>query len=151
MNESTTEQVQVTTKDEIKENQSTKENNHSDVTTTANSKNLNKEGLSTGGLGNGEKYQAPGKVKKLKVKKKSLKKIRLSWKKVSGANGYQVSVKVRKKGKFKVVKTIRKNKNKYIRRKYRNKIIYVKVRAYKIVAGNKIYGKYSAVKKYKNK
>ena len=52
---------------------------------------------------------------------------------------------------MKVVKTIRKNKNKYIRRKYRNKIIYVKVRAYKIVAGNKIYGKYSAVKKYKNK
>ena len=151
LNESTTEQVQVTTKDEIKENQSTKENNHSDVTTTANSKNLNKEGLSTGGLGNGEKYQAPGKVKKLKVKKKSLKKIRLSWKKVSGANGYQVSVKVRKKGKFKVVKTIRKNKNKYIRRKYRNKIIYVKVRAYKTVAGNKMYGKYSAVKKYKNK
>ena len=114
------------------------------MTTTAN-----KEGFSTGGVGNGEKYQAPGKVKKLKVKKKSLKKIRLSWKKVSGANGYQVSVKVRKKGKFKVVKTIRKNK--YIRRKYRNKIIYVKVRAYKIVAGNKIYGKYSAVKKYKNK
>ena len=146
LNESTTEQVQVTTKDEIKENQSTKENKHSDVTTTAN-----KEGFSTGGLGNDEKYQAPGKVKKLKVKKKSLKKIRLSWKKVSGANGYQVSVKVRKKGKFKVVKTIRKNKNKYIRRKYRNKIIYVKVRAYKIVAGNKIYGKYSAVKKYKNK
>ena len=146
MNESTTEQVQVTTKDEIKENQSTKENKHSDVTKTAN-----KEGFSTGGLGNDEKYQAPGKAKKLKVKKKSLKKIRLSWKKVSGANGYQVSVKVRKKGKFKVVKTIRKNKNKYIRRKYRNKIIYVKVRAYKIVAGNKIYGKYSAVKKYKNK
>ena len=146
LNESTTEQVQVTTKDEIKENQSTKENKHSDVTTTAN-----KEGFSIGGLGNDEKYQAPGKVKKLKVKKKSLKKIRLSWKKVSGANGYQVSVKVRKKGKFKVVKTIRKNKNKYIRRKYRNKIIYVKVRAYKIVAGNKIYGKYSAVKKYKNK
>ena len=151
LHESTTEQIQVTTKDEIKENQSTKDNNHSDVTTTANSENLNKEGLSTGGVGNGEKYQAPGKVKKLKVKKKSLKKIRLSWKKVSGANGYQVSVKVRKKGKFKVVKTIRKNKNKYIRRKYRNKIIYVKVRAYKIVAGNKIYGKYSAVKKYKNK
>ena len=146
LNESTTEQVQVTTKDEIKENQSTKENKHSDVTTTAN-----KEGFSIGGLGNDEKYQAPGKVKKLKVKKKSLKKIRLSWKKVSRANGYQVSVKVRKKGKFKVVKTIRKNKNKYIRRKYRNKIIYVKVRAYKIVAGNKIYGKYSAVKKYKNK
>ena len=146
LNESTTEQVQVTTKNEIKENQSTKENKHSDVTTTAN-----KEGFSIGGLGNDEKYQAPGKVKKLKVKKKSLKKIRLSWKKVSGANGYQVSVKVRKKGKFKVVKTIRKNKNKYIRRKYRNKIIYVKVRAYKIVAGNKIYGKYSAVKKYKNK
>lgn len=146
LNESTTEQVQVTTKDEIKENQSTKENKHSDVTTTAN-----KEGFSIGGLSNDEKYQAPGKVKKLKVKKKSLKKIRLSWKKVSGANGYQVSVKVRKKGKFKVVKTIRKNKNKYIRRKYRNKIIYVKVRAYKIVAGNKIYGKYSAVKKYKNK
>ncbi|WP_347994497.1 glycosyl hydrolase [uncultured Eubacterium sp.] len=146
LNESTTEQIQVTTKDEIKENQSTKDNKHSDVTTTAN-----KEGFSTGGVGNGEKYQAPGKVKKLKVKKKSLKKIRLSWKKVSGANGYQVSVKVRKKGKFKVVKTIRKNKNKYIRRKYRNKIIYVKVRAYKIVAGNKIYGKYSAVKKYKNK
>ena len=144
LNESTTEQIQVTTKDEIKENQSTKDNKHSDVTTTAN-----KEGFSTGGVGNGEKYQAPGKVKKLKVKKKSLKKIRLSWKKVSGANGYQVSVKVRKKGKFKVVKTIRKNK--YIRRKYRNKIIYVKVRAYKIVAGNKIYGKYSAVKKYKNK
>lgn len=45
LNESTTEQVQVTTKDEIKENQSTKENKHSDVTTTAN-----KEGFSTGGL-----------------------------------------------------------------------------------------------------
>ncbi|WP_448902978.1 glycosyl hydrolase, partial [Eubacterium sp.] len=146
LNESTTEQIQVTTKDEIKENQSTKENNHSDVTTTAN-----KEGLSTGGVGNGENYQAPGKVKKLKVKKKSLKKIRLSWKKVSGANGYQVSVKVRKKGKFKVVKTIRKNKNKYIRRKYRKKIIYVKVRAFKVIDGKKIYGRYSAVKKYKNK
>lgn len=93
-----------------------------------------------------------------KVTIKSLKpagngKITVKWKKVSGAEGYQVtygigskftqkrSVQVSKSSLSRTVKSLKKGKT-----------YYVKVRAYKKdVKGNKVYGNYSAVKKVKVK
>lgn len=81
------------------------------------------------------------KVSGLKVKKNVL-----SWKKVSGAEGYQVYRANGKKGAFKLLKSLKKNK--YTDKKAKaGKTYRYKVRAYKTANGKKVYGKYSAVKK----
>lgn len=99
-----------------------------------------------------KKVKPPKKVKKLKIKKKARRKINIKWKKIKGVRGYQVAIRIGKKGKFKVRKTIRRNKNRYIKaRLKKKKVYYIKVRAYKVVGKKKIYGKYSAVKKYRVK
>ena len=87
----------------------------------------------------------PTKVQGVYLKKGSKKKVKISWTKVSDAKGYQVKwatnksfKKAKKKFTSKSTITIKKlNKNKY----------FVKVRAYKIVNGNKVYGKWSKVLK----
>ena len=74
-------------------------------------------------------------------------KVKLKWKKVSGAKGYQVVYatnskfkKATKKTTAKITLTMKKLK--------KGKTYYVKVRAYKLDStGNKVYGKYSKVKK----
>lgn len=94
------------------------------------------------------KVKPPKKVKKLKIKKKTRRKINIKWKKIKGVRGYQVAIRIGKKGKFKVRKTIKRNKNRYIISKLKKgKVYYIKVRAYKEVDKKRIYGKYSAVKK----
>ena len=93
----------------------------------------------------------PAKVKSLKVKNKKKKKAVLTFKKVSGAKGYQIQYALnkkftkRKKSKFtkKAKYTVKKLKKK--------KTYYFRVRAYKVVNGTKKYGKWSAVKKLKIK
>lgn len=96
------------------------------------------------------KVATPKKVRKLEIKKKTRRKISIKWKKIKGVRGYQVAIRVGKKGKFKIRKIIRRNKNRYIRSKLkRRKVYYIKVRAYKMVGKKKVYGKYSAVKKYR--
>lgn len=106
------------------------------------------------------KVTAPAKasVKKITTKKKSAKKIKLSLKKISGANGYQVAVyKTKKdanKNKKSIVKKIVKKLNPTIKsNKLKDKSkLYVRVRAYVLdTTNNKVYGKWSKIKKVKIK
>ncbi len=74
----------------------------------------------------------------------------LTWKKVSGASGYEIYRAATKNGTYKKIATIKKNKavTTYKDKKStRNTKYYYKVRAYKTINKNKVYGKYSAVKR----
>lgn len=109
----------------------------------------------------------PAKVKNLKLKKKNAGKVSkktqysLSWKKVKGATGYEVQQYINslyrgKSSTKKVTKNIKKgsslkNKKVFSVKKRSGKSEYkwiskVRVRAYKIVNGKKIYGSYSSWK-----
>ena len=91
-----------------------------------------------------------GKVKALKSTK--AKQVLVKWKKVSGANGYQVTYSL-KKG-FKKAKTVNVSASKAkvtLKKLKSGKVYYVKVRAYKVYRGQTYYGAYSKVKKIKVK
>lgn len=91
-----------------------------------------------------------GKVKALKSTK--AKQVLVKWKKVSGANGYQVTYSL-KKG-FKKAKTVKVSASKAkvtLKKLKSKKVYYVKVRAYKVYRGQTYYGAYSKVKKIKVK
>ena len=85
------------------------------------------------------------------VKNKRKTKANLTWKKVTGAKGYQVQYSMKKK--FPARKTKKKNAAKRtvtISRLKKKKTYYFRVRAYKKKAnGSKVYGKWSKVKKVK--
>ncbi|MBR4759222.1 MAG: fibronectin type III domain-containing protein, partial [Lachnospiraceae bacterium] len=78
--------------------------------------------------------------------------IALKWKKISGAKGYEIQYSTKKNFK-KNSKTKTTKKVKYtIKSLKKKKTYYVRVRAYKTdVAGKKVYGKWSKVKKVKVK
>ena len=85
-----------------------------------------------------------------KVKKSKTCKVTLSWKKVTGAKGYQLQYALNKK--FKKKKSIQTKKTKYtIKKLKKNKTYYIRVRAYKMNGRKKVYGKWSKVKKVKIK
>ena len=91
-----------------------------------------------------------GKVKALKSTK--AKQVLVKWKKVSGANGYQVTYSL-KKG-FKKAKTVKVSASKAkvtLKKLKSGKVYYVKVRAFKVYRGQTYYGAYSKVKKIKVK
>ena len=87
-----------------------------------------------------------------KITSKS-KKATISWKKVSGASGYQIYMATSKKGKYSKVKTITSGKTvKYTKGSLKKKkTYYFKIRTYKTVSGKKIYSSYSSVKSIKVK
>lgn len=93
---------------------------------------------------------APQKVKGVKVSNKAGKKVKVKWNKVNGANGYQIQY-TYKKGFEKKVKTVNVNKankaSKVIKKMKVGKKVYVKVRAYQNVNGQKVFGNFSKVKK----
>ena len=64
-------------------------------------------------------------------------KIKITWKKITGASGYKIYQATKKKGKYKLVKTIKSQKTvKYIKTKLKkNKKYYYKVKAYRKVGG----------------
>jgi len=88
------------------------------------------------------------KISGLKVNKLSTVKSKLSWKKVKGATGYEVYRKSAKKGKFIKVTTV-KRKNYTDGGLLTGKTYYYKVRAYRLVNGKKVRGKFSVVRKVK--
>lgn len=92
----------------------------------------------------------PGKVKGLKAKK-SRGKFTVTWKKTSGATGYQVYTKVFVKGiktKYSKAKTLRSRTRKYKRGMLVRGMKYgFKVRAYQKVNGKKVYGPFATVTK----
>lgn len=95
---------------------------------------------------------AVGKVSKLTLKRQSGKKLKVSYKTVKKANGYQIAYSTNKKFKGKTTKTIDlKGKSKVIK-KLSKKIYYVRVRAFRYDSMNKkVYGKWSSVKQVKIK
>ena len=96
--------------------------------------------------------KAPGKpsIKSIKNTDKGKMVIKLK-KKVTGANGYQLVYATNKKfTKNKKTLTL-KSTTKTISKLKKGTTYYVKVRAYKVSNGKKVYGKYSSVKKVKIK
>ena len=90
---------------------------------------------------------APQRVKAKAGKKRAA----IRWKKVSGASGYKVYRSAKKNGKYKAVKTIKKQRtvaftNKKLKK---GKTYYYKVRAYRTVKGKKVYSPYSKAVKAK--
>lgn len=85
--------------------------------------------------------------------KAAKKKIRVSWKRIGGVDGYEIYRSTKKSKGYKKIRTAAKgvitsytNKKLASRKKY-----YYKVRAYKKVNGKKVYGKYSSPKSVKAK
>ena len=87
------------------------------------------------------------------VKNAGSKTVKVSWKKVSGANGYEVYRKSGSSAKYSIVQTVTSgNTLSYTNKKLiKNSKYYYKVRAYRIVNGEKIYSSFSTVKQIKCK
>ncbi len=86
----------------------------------------------------------------LKAASYNYNKIKLSWEKVEGADGYQLYRATKKSGKFVKVATVGAEKSEYINTKLScGKTYYYKIRAYQVKSGKKIYSKYSAVNSVK--
>ena len=91
------------------------------------------------------------KVKKLIAKKKALV---VYWNKVSGVDGYHIQLatdKKFKKNRKSVIVAKRNASKKTVKNLKKNKKYYVRVRAYKVVDGKKVYGKWSKIKSVKTK
>lgn len=99
------------------------------------------------------KITKPFRVTKLKLKKKSKRVVKVSWKKQKNVSGYEIYRSTKKNKSFKKIKTLKKaGKVTYTNKKLKKgKTYYYKVRAYKVVSGKKVYGKFSTVKKIKIK
>lgn len=82
---------------------------------------------------------------KIKCDKTKTNGIGLKWKAIPGATGYKIYRSTSYNGKYTSIKKIKKNVTvKYTDKKaLRGKKYYYKMRAYRIVAGKKVYGKYS--------
>lgn len=89
----------------------------------------------------------------IKAARGGSKKIKVTWKRVSGASGYTVYRSTKKTKGFKAVKTCKSGKTvKYVSGKLKKgKRYYFKVRAYRTVKKKKLYGSYSSVVSYKVK
>lgn len=132
-----------------------KNNNNSNNNSNNNNSNGNNSSNSSGGQNDNGKNQTSAKalaaVKNLKKKKGKKNTLTLSWKKVSGANGYEVYQAAKAKGKYKKIRTISKGKTTKltVKKLKAKKTYYFKVRAYKKNGGQKAYGTYSKVLKVK--
>lgn len=92
----------------------------------------------------------PKKVTSLRAKSTKTKTATVSWKKATGASGYHIVYSTKKTGGYKTVKTTSKNSVTITKLK-KNKTYYVKVRAYKIIKGKKVYASYCSPKAVKVK
>ncbi len=97
-----------------------------------------------------KKTVAPGKVTKLKAGNKKKKSVILSWKKVSGAKGYQIQYATNKKFKKKKSRYI-KSLRCTVKNLKKRKIYYFRIRAYRLNGKEKIYGKWSQCRKVRIK
>lgn len=95
-------------------------------------------------------FRTKTKVKKLKKNKVSSRSVRLKWRKVKGATGYQVYRSTSRKGHFRKIATTRKNHltNKKLKP---GKTYFFKVRAFRTVKKKKTLGRFSAVLKVRTK
>ncbi len=95
-------------------------------------------------------FRTNTRVRKLRKVKVTAHSVRLKWRKVKGASGYQIYRSVSKKGTFRKIATTRKNRltNKKLRP---NKKYFYKVRAFRSVKNKKRYGRFSSTIKVKTK
>ena len=77
-------------------------------------------------------------------------KVKLTWKKVKNADGYEISMKTGK-GKYKVIAQKGKSAKSFKKTVKSKKVVYFRIRAYRKTGKGMLYGKYSAVKKVKPK
>lgn len=92
------------------------------------------------------------KVVAKKAVSKKAKKAVVTWKKVKGASGYEITYSLKKNyKKAKVVKVSAKKAKVTLKKLKRGKTYYVKVRAFKTVEGNDYFGAYSKTMKVKVK
>lgn len=97
------------------------------------------------------KIKSLGKVKKISKKSKKYK-VLVKYKKVTSAYKYEIQYSTSKKFKAGKTKTRRTNKTKYTITKLKNKkTYYIRVRAYRYQFGERVYGKWSKVKRLKIK
>ena len=123
------------------------------TTTTAPANNITTTTTTSTSQAAVAKIKAPKKtsIKKVKGAKKA---ILVTWKKVSGVNGYEIQVATDKKfKKNKKTVTIKKQKTTKttVKKLKAKKKYYVRVRTYKIVNGKKVYSAWSKVKSVKTK
>ncbi len=87
------------------------------------------------------------------AKSKTAKTATVTWKKLSKVSGYQVKYSLKKSFKNSKIKTVKSYKTTSLKIKElkAGKRYYVKVRAYKVANGKRVYGKYSKVLKVKIK
>lgn len=92
-----------------------------------------------------------GKVKIAATDSENYTTIRVTWNKVSGANGYRVYRSASKDGKYTAIGSTAKNSAVTFldKKAVTGKTYYYKVRAYRNVSGKKVYGSYSATEKAK--
>lgn len=95
-----------------------------------------------------KKVTAPGKVTDLKAANKKKKLAVLTWKKVSGAKGYQIQYATNKKFKKKGSWNTKRRKC-IVKKLKKRKIYYFRIRAYRLNGKEKIYGKWSQCRKLK--
>lgn len=93
---------------------------------------------------------APAKVKLSQAKRSGKNKVKLTWKKVSGASGYEIFMRTGN-GKYKKIKIVGNAKTVSFTKSglSRKKSYSFRIRAYTKVDKNKVYGTYSNVKKVK--
>lgn len=154
--ETTTKQEETTTKAEV----TTVVNNTQQTTTAttqtttnkANTTTVNRTQQTTQTLDAGtQTIVGTGKIKSA-VKKARAKKVVIKLRKVNGASGYEIKVSTSKKFAKKTTKTVDAKKLSVTVKKLQpNKKYFAKVRAYVIVNGTKVYGKYSKAVKIKLK
>lgn len=95
----------------------------------------------------------PAKVSSVKAARGGAQKIKVTWRRTSGASGYTVASSTKASSGYKTVGTIKSGGTvKYVTGKLKKgKRYYFKVRAYRTVKGKKIYGSYSSAVSYKAK
>ena len=93
----------------------------------------------------------PPAPKGVKAKKASPSSVKISWKKVSNADGYEIARSKKKKSGYRKAATVKGgSKTSYKNKKLKKKTAYYfKVRAYKNIDGKKVYGGYSPAIKIK--
>ena len=99
---------------------------------------------------NNAKMTSLTKIKGVVAKNQKKCKVKVTWKKVSNILGYQIQYATNKKFKKAKKKTV-KSTSVTLRKLKKKKTYFIRIRAYKMADGKKVYGKWSSVKKVKVK
>ena len=104
------------------------------------------DNATTSDKGNDTKITKPGKATGVSAKVNKKKSIIIKWKKQKEVKGYQVRYALNKKMKKAKIKTIKKIKKAYVLKKAKAGKYYIQVRAYTVINGKKVFGKWSSKK-----